>query len=49
MFFVYPDALPDPESAYPYKDVIEHIDTQVEIIDLITELEIGQDTGRLYF
>ena len=44
-----PDALHDPESAYPYKDVIEHIDTQVgRIIDLITQLEISQDTLVVY-
>ena len=44
-----PDALHDPESAYPYKDVIEHIDTQVgRIIDLIIELEISQDTLVVY-
>ena len=44
-----PDALHDPESPYPYKDVIEHIDTQVgRIIDLITQLEISQDTLVVY-
>ena len=44
-----PDGLHDPESAYPYKDVIEHIDTQVgRIIDLITQLEISQDTLVVY-
>ena len=44
-----PDALHDPESPYPYKDVIEHIDTQVgRIIDLVTKLEISQDTLIIY-
>ena len=44
-----PDSLHDPESPYPYKDVIEHIDTQVgRIVDLITELEISQDTLVVY-
>jgi arylsulfatase A len=44
-----PDALHDPESPYPYKDVIEHIDTQVgRIIDLITKLKISQDTLIIY-
>jgi arylsulfatase A len=41
--------LHDPESPYPYKDVIEHIDNQVgRIIDLITQLEISQDTLVIY-
>jgi arylsulfatase A len=44
-----PDSLHDPESPYPYKDVIEHIDTQVgRIIDLIIQLEISQDTLIVY-
>ena len=44
-----PDALHDPESPYPYKDVIEHIDTQVgRIIDLITQLKISKDTLVIY-
>ena len=44
-----PDSLHDPESSYPYKDVIEHIDDQVgRIIDLITKLKISQDTLVIY-
>ena len=44
-----PDTLHDPESPYPYKDVIEHIDTQVgRIIDLVAELKIIQNTLVVY-
>ena len=44
-----PDGLHDPESVYPYKDVIEHIDDQVgRIIDLITQLKIGENTMVIY-
>ena len=44
-----PDTLHDPKSAYPYRDVIEHIDEQVgRIIDLLGQLRLTQNTLVVY-
>lgn len=44
-----PDTLHEPESSYPYKDVIEHIDSQVgRIFDLLVQLELSRDTMVIY-
>ncbi len=44
-----PDSIHDPESSYPYKDVIEHIDAQVgRIMDLLRKLELNEHTLVVY-